>query len=266
MSRFKQAKRIVIKVGSSSLTHATGRINIRQMEKLCKILSDIKNSGREVVLVSSGAVAVGTGKLGLAERPQIIREKQAVAAVGQCELMYLYDKYFSEYHHHVGQILLTGDVIEHPDSKQNVVNTFETLLSMGVIPIVNENDTVSCEELEALSNIGDNDTLSAIVATLINADGLIILSDIDGLYEQNPQLYPDAKLIPRVTHIDSRIEAIAGGAGSALGTGGMATKVKAARMMLENNAAMAIVNSENLEVLYDLLEGHPVGTLFARED
>jgi len=262
MSGLKEAKRIVIKVGSSSLTYDTGRINIRQMEKLCKILSDMKNSGREIVLVSSGAIAVGTGKLGLRERPQTVQGKQAAAAVGQCELMYLYDKYFSEYHHQVGQLLLTRDIIEYENRKSNVINTFDSLLQMGVIPVVNENDTVATEEIE----FGDNDTLSAIVASLIGADGLVILSDIDGLFEENPNDNPNAKMIPRVTEIDGYIESIAGGAGTSRGVGGMSTKIGAAKIAMEAGCAMVIMNSANLEKIYDLMDGNPVGTLFERED
>ena len=183
MDRFQPARRIVVKVGSSSLTYETGMINIRQVEKLCKILADIKNSGREIVLVTSGAVAVGASKLGFSGKPSTIPEKQAAAAAGQCELMYIYDKQFLEYHHKVAQILLTRDIIENDERRENAVNTFETLLSMGSIPVVNENDTVAVDEIK----IGDNDTLSALVASLVHADGLILLSDIDGLFEENQQ-------------------------------------------------------------------------------
>ena len=226
MSAFSNAKRLVIKVGSSSLTYESGNINIRQVEKLCKILADIKNSGREVVLVSSGAVAVGASKMGLQHKPQTIPEKQAAAAVGQCELMYIYDKQFLEYHHKVAQLLLTRDNIDHPERRQNAVNTFETLLQMGCIPIVNENDTVAVDEIK----IGDNDTLSAHVASLIHADGLILMSDIDGLFERNPHEDPNAPIIRHVGVIDEHIHQIAGGAGSNRGTGGMATKIAAAEI------------------------------------
>ena len=262
MSCFTNAKRIVIKVGSSSLTYDSGNINIRQVERLCKILADIKNSGREVVLVSSGAVAVGASKMGLQHKPQTIPEKQAAAAVGQCELMYIYDKQFLEYHHKVAQVLLTRDNIVHPERRQNAVNTFETLLKMGCIPIVNENDTVAVDEIK----IGDNDTLSAHVASLIGADGLILMSDIDGLFDANPHENPNASIIRHVGKIDAYIHSISGGAGSNRGTGGMATKIAAAEICFEAGCAMAIINSNRIEGLYDLLEGREIGTIFEKED
>ena len=258
MPSFQNARRIVVKVGSSSLTYETGLINIRQVEQLCRVLADLKNSGRDIILVSSGSIAVGTAKLGLGGRPKTIPEKQAAAAVGQCELMYLYDKHFIEYHHKIAQVLLTRDVIEHPERKRNVQNTFEALLRMGCIPIVNENDTVATEEIE----FGDNDTLSAIVAVLTGADGLIILSDVDGLYAQNPAEHPGSPLIRHVPAITPDIERIAGGAGSNRGTGGMQTKISAAKIALKAGCPMAIVNGGRLQNLYDLVEGQLVGTLF----
>ena len=262
MNRFQTARRIVVKVGSSSLTYETGMINIRQVEKLCKILADIKNSGREIVLVTSGAVAVGASKLGFSGKPSTIPEKQAAAAAGQCELMYIYDKQFLEYHHKVAQILLTRDIIENDERRENAVNTFETLLSMGSIPVVNENDTVAVDEIK----IGDNDTLSALVASLVHADGLILLSDIDGLFEENPHDNPNAPIIRRVTRIDDHIRRIAGGAGTSRGTGGMATKIAAAEICFEAGCSMAILNSNRLEGLYDILDGREVGTLFEPAD
>lgn len=258
MKTLADAKRVVMKIGTSTLTYETGRINIRRFEKLCKTLSDIKNSGREIVLVSSGAVAVGVAKLGLPSRPQDTPSKQAAAAVGQCELMYLYDKLFLEQSHKVAQVLLTRDVLERENRAANARNTFERLFDMGAIPIVNENDTVSTEELE----FGDNDTLSAMVAVLTGAEGLILLSDIDGLYAQDPRKNPDAPLIPLVTEIDQRIESIAGGSGSDRGTGGMSTKIQAAKIALAHGVPMAIVNGADPGLLYDLLEGKPAGTLF----
>ena len=192
-----KAKRIVVKVGTSTLTYDSGRLNIRRIDHLCKVLSDLQNSGREVILVSSGAIGVGVGKLGLKQRPKETRKKQAVAAVGQCELMFVYDKLFGEYNRTVAQILLTRDVVEHDHSKQNVVNTFEALMEMGIIPVVNENDTVAIDELDG-QNFGDNDTLSAIVADIVEADLLVILTDIDGLYDEDPRKNPDAKRIPVV--------------------------------------------------------------------
>lgn len=260
MSALKSAKRIVIKIGTSTLTYDTGRINIRRFEILCKVLADIKNSGREVILVSSGAVGVGVAKLGLPCRPSDTPSKQAAAAVGQCELMYLYDKLFVEKNHKVGQVLLTRDVFENSLRLKNAQNTFERLIEMGAIPIVNENDTVSTEELE----FGDNDTLSAMVAAITNADALIILSDIDGLFEEDPRKNPDARLISRVCTIDSHIEEIAGGAGTANGTGGMSTKIAAAKIAMESSITMAIINGESPALLYDLLDGLPVGTIFEK--
>ena len=262
MNSFKDARRIVVKVGTSSITYDTGMVNIRQIEKLCRILADIKNSGREVVLVTSGAIAVGASKLGLKHKPRTIPEKQAAAAVGQCELMYIYDKHFIEYHHKVAQILLTRDIIVSDERRGHAVNTMETILEQGVIPIVNENDSVSVEEIR----IGDNDTLSALVASLVHADALILLSDIDGLFESDPHENPDAEIIPCVTAIDRHIEAIAGGAGSSRGTGGMATKIAAAKICFDAGCTMAIINSNRLEGIYDLLEGRQVGTIFRKED
>ncbi len=262
MNSFKDARRVVVKVGTSSITYDTGMVNIRQVEKLCRILADIKNSGREVVLVTSGAIAVGASKLGLKHKPRTIPEKQAAAAVGQCELMYIYDKHFIEYHHKVAQILLTRDIIDSDERRGHAVNTMETILEQGVIPIVNENDSVSVEEIR----IGDNDTLSALVASLVHADALILLSDIDGLFESDPHENPDAEIIPCVTAIDRHIEAIAGGAGSSRGTGGMATKIAAAKICFDAGCTMAIINSNRLEGIYDLLEGRQVGTIFRKED
>ncbi|PWL57758.1 glutamate 5-kinase [Merdimmobilis hominis] len=258
MASFQDAKRIVVKVGSSTLTYETGMINIRRVEKLVKVLADLRNSGKEIVLVSSGAVAVGVGKLGLKERPHDTPSKQAAAAVGQCELMYLYDKLFAEYNHNVAQILLTRDIVEVEKRTENVVNTFNRLLEMGVIPVVNENDTVAVEEIE----FGDNDTLSAIVATLVGADALILMSDIDGLYTANPHENPNATLIRRVETIDDSILSIAGGAGSNRGTGGMITKIHAAQIACSKGIDMAIIQGENPDLLYDLMEGKEVGTHF----
>ncbi len=258
MSSIATAKRIVVKVGTSTLTHKSGHINIRLMEGLVKVLADIQNSGRELVLVSSGAIGVGVGKLGLRERPRDIPGKQAAAAVGQCELMYLYDRYFSEYNHTVGQILLTRYSLDDPESRRNVHNTFETLLEMGAIPIVNENDTVATDEIR----VGDNDTLSAIVAKIIGADALVILTDIDGLYSADPARDPSAVLVPEVAEIDDKLMETASGAGSSRGTGGMVTKLAAGRIALEAGADMYIVSGRDPNILYDLMEGKAVGTHF----
>lgn len=258
MSAVADAKRLVVKVGTSTLTYENGRLNLRRIESLVKVLSDLKNAGREIVLVTSGAIGVGAGHLGLKERPRDIGGKQAAAAVGQCELMYIYDKRFGEYGHITAQVLLTRDVVEVENRAQNARNTFERLFSMGAIPIVNENDTVSIEELE----FGDNDTLSAMVAVLTGADGLIILSDIDGLYAEDPRKNPKAPLIPVIRQIDSHIESIAGGSGSGLGTGGMSTKIQAAKIATSHGIPMAIINGSDPNLLYDLLDGIPVGSLF----
>lgn len=258
MSSLKDAKRVVIKVGTSTLTHKTGMLNIRRIEKLVKIISDLKNSGKEIVFVTSGAIGVGVGKLGLPQKPSDMPTKQACAALGQSELMYIYDKYFTEYNHNAAQVLLTRDIIETDKRKQNVVNTLERLLELSIIPIVNENDTVSVEEIE----FGDNDTLSAIVADLVNADLLIILSDIDGLYDKDPHKNDDAILISDVNIINDDIIALAGGKGSELGTGGMLTKIHAAQICLNSGFPMIIINGESLDQLYDVFDGIKVGTLF----
>ena len=250
--------RLVVKVGTSTLAHPTGRLNIRHVESLCKVLSDLKNSGIEVILVSSGAIGMGVGKLNLKSRPEDMATKQAAAAVGQCELMYTYDKLFSEYNHTVAQILLTGYDVRNSDSYGNFCNTMFRLLDMGVLPIINENDTVSTEEI----SIGDNDTLSAIVASSVKADLLVLLSDIDGLYTADPHKCADARLIEQVDKITDEIMSIAGGAGSDQGTGGMITKIKAAKMCMDNGCDMIITNGENPEILYDIAEGKKVGTRF----
>lgn len=257
----KDAKRIVIKVGTSTLTHRTGHINIRLLEKLVRVLSDIRNAGREIVLVTSGAIGVGVGKLGLAERPTDMPGKQAAAAVGQCELMYLYDRYFSDYNHTVGQVLITRYTTDGAEARENVKNTFAALLALGAIPVVNENDTVATDEIR----VGDNDTLSAIVAELTAADALVILSDIDGLYTANPQTDPAATLVPVVQKIDDALLATAGGAGSSRGTGGMLTKLTAAQMATGHGIDMYILNGNDPDRLYDLLEGKPVGTWFVAQ-
>ena len=253
--------RIVVKVGSSTLTHATGQLNIRRVETLCKVMSDLKNAGHEMMLVSSGAIAMGLGKLSLKERPQDIPTKQATAAVGQCELMYTYDKLFSEYNHTVAQILLTGSDVEHAERRQHFRNTLFRLLELNALPVINENDTVATEEL----GIGDNDTLSAIVAREVGADLLILLSDIEGLYTADPHRDPDARLIPVVTRITPEILALGGGSGSALGTGGMATKLRAAQIATQAGCDMVIAHGADPAILYDIAEGKPVGTRFVGE-
>ena len=250
--------RIVIKIGTSTLTHGSGHLNIRRVEALCKTVSDIRNAGHELIVVSSGAIAMGVSKLGLSRRPDDIPTKQAAAAVGQCELMYIYDKLFGEYHHTVSQLLITGDDTRSPERHRNFSNTLERLLELGAMPIINENDTVATEEL----GIGDNDTLAAIVAQSVRADLLILLSDIDGLYTADPRTDPDAVLLPEVTRIDDEIRALAGVSGTGLGTGGMVTKLQAAEICLGCGCEMVIANGADCSVLYDILDGKPVGTRF----
>lgn len=250
--------RIVIKVGTSTLAHATGCLNIRAVEELCKVLSDLKNAGNEVILVSSGAIGMGIGKLLLKERPSDMPTKQAAAAVGQCELMYVYDKLFSEYNHTVAQILLTGSDVQNEERHINFRNTMNRLLELNALPIINENDTVSTDEIA----VGDNDTLAAIVATSINADILVLLSDIDGLYTADPHKYKDAELIKTVNEINDDIMRLGGGNGSALGTGGMKTKLRAAQMCMNAGCDMIIANGSQPRLLYDITDGKDVGTRF----
>lgn len=252
--------RIAIKIGTSTLAYSTGHMNIRRVEALCKVISDIKNSGHEVIVVSSGAIGMGIGKLGLRQRPADMPGKQAAAAVGQCELMYTYDKLFSEYNHTVAQLLITGDDVKNETRHSNFSNTINRLLELGVIPIINENDTVSTEEI----SIGDNDTLAAIVAESVGADKLILLSDIDGLYTADPHTHPEAKLIHKASVVDDAIFALAGGSGK-LGTGGMVTKLLAARICLECGCEMIITNGNNPDNLYAILEGKEIGTTFTRK-
>ena len=253
--------RIVVKIGTSTLAHSTGHLNIRRVETLCKVLSDIKNAGNEVILVSSGAIGMGVGKLGLLGRPSDIPTKQAAAAVGQCELMYTYDKLFSEYNHTVAQLLITGDDVASDKRRGNFINTMNRLLELQALPILNENDTVSTDEIV----IGDNDTLAAIVATSIGADKLVLLSDIDGLYTADPHTHPEAKLIDHIASISPEVQALGGGSASNQGTGGMATKLKAAKMCMDAGCEMVICNGAEPDNLYAVVEGRPVGTRFSKE-
>ena len=250
--------RIVVKVGTSTLAHATGRLNIRHVEELVKVLSDLKNAGHQVILVSSGAIGMGVGKLNLPGKPSDMPTKQAAAAVGQCELMYTYDKLFLQYNHTVAQVLLTGEDVDHPERRENFENTIERLLELGALPVINENDTIATAEIK----VGDNDTLGAIVACCTKADLLVLLSDIEGLYTADPRKDPNAKLIPTVEEVTPEIEALAGGVGSSLGTGGMATKLRAAKMVIAQGCDMVITNGEHPERLYDIAEGKDVGTRF----
>ncbi len=250
--------RLVVKVGTSTLAHSTGNINIRHVEELCKVLSDIKNAGHEVILVSSGAIGMGMGKLSLKERPSDMPTKQAAAAVGQCELMYTYDKLFSEYNHTVAQILVTGLDLEDPTRYHNIKNTVNRLLEMGALPIINENDTVNTDEI----SVGDNDTLGAIVAVSMHADLLVMLSDIDGLYTADPHKDPNAQLISEIKEITPDIEALGGKSRSGLGTGGMHTKLSAAKRCVERGVDAIIANGASAKVLYKILDGKSVGTRF----
>ncbi len=259
------AKRIVVKVGTSTLLREGGGVNFREMDALARVLSDLKNMGREIVLVSSGAIGVGTVKLGLPRRPSELRRKQAAAAVGQCELMHLYDKFFGEYGQTVAQILLTDADVEDPRRAEHLRGTFEAILDWQVLPVVNEHDSVSSAEIETGASrvLGDNDTLSAIVAGLCRADLLVLLSDIDGLYDRDPRADAGARLIPTVTAITPEIEALAGGGGTKWGTGGMVTKLSAARYAMSRGIDMVIANSGRLDALYDIADGRPAGTRFA---
>lgn len=262
--KLRSSKRIVIKVGTSTLTYDTGKLNFTRIDKLARVMSDLSNQGKELVLVTSGAIGVGVGLLKLKEKPKTLREKQAVAAVGQCELMHIYSKFFLEYGHIVGQILLTRDVVEDDVGRQNVINTFETLLEKGIIPIVNENDSVSVEEIEFGHKrvFGDNDTLSAIVAKLVKADLLILLSDIDGFYDCDPRKNSCSKLISVVEKITPEIEKCAGGVGTKRGTGGMSTKLSAGKIANSSGIDMVIANGNNPGVIMDILDGKDIGTLF----
>ncbi len=250
--------RIVIKIGTSTLTHANGSVNLRRIESLCKIISDMANAGNEVILVSSGAIGMGTAKLKLKERPRDIEGKQAAAAVGQCELMYIYDREFTSYNHTVAQILLTAPDLKCEDRHAKFTATMNRLLTLGVIPIINENDTVATEEIE----FGDNDTLAALVASSVGADLLVLLSDIDGLYTADPHKDPEASLIPEVHEITDDIRALGGGAGSALGTGGMVTKIRAAEIATAAGCDMIITNGAYPELLYNVMDGNLAGTKF----
>ena len=253
--------RIVVKIGTSTLAYATGQLNIRRVEELCKTMSDIRNAGHELILVSSGAIGMGVGKLGLRTRPRDIPTKQAAAAVGQCELMYIYDKLFSEYHHTVAQLLITADNLSNETRHANFTNTLNRLLELGAVPVINENDTVATDEIV----IGDNDTLAAMVAESVEADLLVLLSDIDGLYTADPHADPTAKLLPVVHRVDDSIWALAGVSSTDQGTGGMVTKLRAAEICLNCGCEMVIANGREPRLLYDIVEGKPVGTRFVGE-
>ncbi len=250
--------KFVVKVGTSTLAHSTGKLNIRRVKALCETLSDLKNGGHEIVLVSSGAIGMGVGKLALSARPTDIPTKQAAAAVGQCELMYTYDRMFSEFGHTVAQLLLTGADFSHEDRLENFKNTIQRLLELGAIPIINENDTIATDEIK----VGDNDTLSALVAANVGAETLIILSDIDGLYTADPHKVAGAKRIEKVQQLTPEIMALGGGEGSSLGTGGMRTKLRAAEICMQAGVSTVIADGQDPTVLYRILSGENVGTRF----
>ncbi len=261
MNRINKSDIVVVKIGTSSLTYENGKPNLRRMEELTRVISDLQNSGKKMILVSSGAIGVGMGKLGLHARPDDTAKKQALAAIGQCELMFMYDKFFSQFNINIAQVLLTGDVVNNEEGVKNVKNTFSELLKMDIVPIVNENDTVATYELEG-KNIGDNDTLSAIVAKLVEADTLIILSDIDAMYDGDPKIKKDAKRISFVEKIDESIEVLAGDVGSKFGTGGMITKIRAAKIATKKGITTCIINGNNPQNIYNLLDGQDIGTVF----
>lgn len=253
--------RIVIKIGTSTLAHPSGHLNIKRVEHLCKVIADIKNAGNEIIMVSSGAIGMGLGKLGLKSRPKDMPTKQAAAAVGQCELMYIYDKLFSEYHHNVAQLLITNDNFSEEDRYSNFINTLNRLMELDVIPIINENDTIATEEIA----VGDNDTLAAKVASAVSANILILLSDIDGLYTADPHKHKDAVIIPEVNELNAEITRLATGSLTPQGTGGMITKLNAARICMEKDCEMVITNGNNPDALYDVIDGKQVGTRFRKK-
>ncbi|MDD4502417.1 MAG: glutamate 5-kinase [Clostridia bacterium] len=264
-TKLKKSEKIVIKVGTNTLTHPNGKMNLRSMELLVREIAELANEGKKIILVTSGAVGVGLGKLNLSRKPKELAARQVLASVGQCELMHIYSKLFSEYSITVGQILLTRDVTENPVKAENAYNTFKGLLNMGIVPIVNENDAISTDQLAIVDSFGDNDTLSAMVAKLIGADMLIILSNIDGLYDKDPNENQDAHIIDIVTDIDEKIESYASDLISSLGRGGMRTKLTAAKTCLENNITMAIINGSNMMNISALLDGEKIGTLFTKK-
>lgn len=262
----KKVKRIVIKVGTTTLTHQTGRMNLVRMDRMAMMISELINQGYEITLVSSGAIGVGMGKLNLKERPQGMGFKQALAAIGQCELMNIYSKMFSTYNQFVAQVLLTKNDVEDELKRVNIENTFEHLLKQHILPVVNENDTVSTDEVTALDHFGDNDTLSAVVSQLVHADLLVILTDTDGFYNGNPKVQNDCELIDTVTELTDELRHYAGGKGSKFGTGGMITKLNAAEIATNSGIHMVLANGEDPFVLFNILSGEKVGTLFVGKD
>ncbi|MDY4762197.1 glutamate 5-kinase [Streptococcus thoraltensis] len=262
---FSKVKRLVIKIGTSSLVLPNGKINLEKIDQLAFVIASLRNKELEVVLVSSGAMGFGLNLLDMDRRPQELSKQQAVSSVGQVAMMSLYAQIFSHYQTNVSQILLTRDVVEFPESLENVTNAFESLLNLGIIPIVNENDAVSVDEMDHATKFGDNDRLSAVVAEIVKADLLIMLSDIDGLFDKNPTIYDDAVLRTNVTEITEEILQSAGGAGSKFGTGGMLSKIQSAQMMFDHDGAMVLMNGENPRDILRVLDGQIIGTLFKQE-
>lgn len=264
-TKLQHDKRIIIKVGTSTLIYPSGEINLQVIDQLAFTLSALRNQQKEVILVSSGAIGVGMKKLNLDARPATISQQQAVAAVGQTELMNIYNQRFSTYGQQIGQVLLTRDVIDFPESRKNTVHTLNQLLDMNIIPIINENDSVSVDELDHLTKFGDNDQLSSIVAQLVHADLLIMLSDIDGFYSANPNTCPDAKLFAEINEINDELFQLTTEHGSRFGTGGMSSKLKAAKRILESNASMVLANGKNPEIIFDIINGKEIGTFFTKK-
>lgn len=262
----KECKRIVIKIGTNSIMKTQNKVDYRKIDRLAFVCSTLQQQGKEVILVSSGAVGVGASMLKLEEYPKSIAEQQAVSSVGQGELMNLYSRFFQHYNQYVGQILMTRDVIDFPLSYENSKTAINSLIDKQIIPIINENDAVAVEEMNHETKFGDNDTLSAIVSELVDADLLIIMSDVDGLYDANPVTHADAQLISYVGGITDDIRSMAGGAGSEFATGGMETKLNAAQVMIDNGKSMVITSSEHPTTLFDILEGQEVGTLFKKAE
>ncbi|AEF24718.1 glutamate 5-kinase [Streptococcus parauberis] len=261
---FESVKRIVIKIGTSSLVQSSGKINLEKIDQLAFVISSLVNKGKEVILVSSGAMGFGLDILKMDKRPSDLAQQQAVSSVGQVAMMSLYSQIFSHYQTNVSQILLTQDVVVFPESLLNVTNAFESLISMGIVPIVNENDAVSVDEMDHATKFGDNDRLSAIVAKITNADLLIMLSDIDGLFDKNPTIFDDAILRSQVNEITEEIISQAGGAGSKFGTGGMLSKIQSAQIIFENNGQMVLMNGANPRDILNALEGQLIGTWFIK--
>lgn len=262
--KLKTAKRIVIKIGTSSLILSNGQINLKNMDDLAFTLSSLRNEGYDIILVTSGAIGVGLNVLGMDKRPSEIAQQQALASIGQVELMSLYNHIFARYQQKVSQLLLTNDVIEYPESRQNASMSLQAILSMGIIPIINENDAVSVDEMDHKTKFGDNDRLGAIVTNLADADLLIMLSDIDGLYDKNPNIFDDAKLIDTVSEITDELMKVAGGAGSRFGTGGMTSKLEAAKLIFDNDKQMVLTNGARIREIRDIISGKKKGTYFGQ--